>query len=243
MTTATQLTIWEFITAKTSQSLESEQDSKGTEVVSLEKYLGCCGKRGKKIDLNGLSMRTLKECLAQTEDSIISTYSLRWIGGGYDIEWELFNSKDYGVPQNRERVYTVGHLRRFGSRKIFPICGPDAENSIQVEQIGKDGTSKRENPNQNRVYSGGGLSPSLNCMEGGGREPHIPVSISRNGIGGGRTNAQTLMSRDYKGIGNQEMTAVLELINQSKDNQENMQTLLPQEKTEVLVIKDKQELL
>jgi DNA (cytosine-5)-methyltransferase 1 len=104
--------------------------------------------------------------------------------GGYDIEWELFNSKDYGVPQNRERVYTVGHLRRFGSRKIFPICGPDAENSIQVEQIGKDGTSKRENPNQNRVYSGGGLSPSLNCMEGGGREPHIPVSISRNGIGG-----------------------------------------------------------
>jgi hypothetical protein len=51
------------------------------------------------------------------------------------------------------------------------------------------------------------------------------------------------MSRDYKGIGNQEMTAVLELINQSKDNQENMQTLLPQEKTEVLVIKDKQELL
>lgn len=80
-------------------------------------------------------------------------------------------------------------------------------------------------------------------MEGGGREPHIPVSISRNGIGGNRTTAQTLMSRDYKGIGNQEMTAVLELTNQSKDNQENMQTLLPQEKTEALVIKDRQELL
>ena len=24
---------------------------------------------------------------------------------GYDIEWELFNTKDFGIPQNRERVY------------------------------------------------------------------------------------------------------------------------------------------
>lgn len=40
---------------------------------------------------------------------------------GYDIEWQLFNSKDWGVPQNRERVYTVGHLRTRGSRKIFPV--------------------------------------------------------------------------------------------------------------------------
>ena len=50
---------------------------------------------------------------------------------GYDIEWQLFNSKDWGVPQNRERVYTVGHLRRCGARKIFPIEGTDGENSIK----------------------------------------------------------------------------------------------------------------
>lgn len=49
---------------------------------------------------------------------------------GYDIEYELLNSKDFGVPQNRERVYTLGHLRARGSRKVFPIrsdCGPVAE--------------------------------------------------------------------------------------------------------------------
>lgn len=49
---------------------------------------------------------------------------------GYDVEWRIFNSKDYGVPQNRERVYTVGHLRRYGFRKIFSEEGASGENNI-----------------------------------------------------------------------------------------------------------------
>lgn len=38
---------------------------------------------------------------------------------GYDCEWEVFNSKDYGVPQNRERVYIIGHLREKGRREVL----------------------------------------------------------------------------------------------------------------------------
>ncbi len=30
---------------------------------------------------------------------------------GYDLQWQVLNSKDFGVPQNRERVLIVGHLR------------------------------------------------------------------------------------------------------------------------------------
>jgi DNA (cytosine-5)-methyltransferase 1 len=40
---------------------------------------------------------------------------------GYDLEWQLLNSKDFGVPQNRERVFIVGHLRGKSTRQIFPI--------------------------------------------------------------------------------------------------------------------------
>ena len=106
---------------------------------------------------------------------------------GYDTEWQIFNSKNWGVPQNRERVYTIGHFRAKGSRKVFPIGSTDGEDNIQVEQIGQQ-DSHRNNPNQYRVYSSGGVSPCLNCMEGGGREPHIPITISRNGVGGENSN-------------------------------------------------------
>ena len=50
---------------------------------------------------------------------------------GYDIEWQNINSKWF-VPQNRERIYTIGHLRRFGSRKVFPVTGAGGENSISI---------------------------------------------------------------------------------------------------------------
>ena len=50
---------------------------------------------------------------------------------GYDIEWQNINSKWF-VPQNRERIYTLGHLRRFGRAKILPVTGAGGENSISI---------------------------------------------------------------------------------------------------------------
>lgn len=40
---------------------------------------------------------------------------------GYFVEWQVLNSKDFGVPQNRERIYIVGHLGSQPGRKVFPI--------------------------------------------------------------------------------------------------------------------------
>ena len=38
---------------------------------------------------------------------------------GYDAQWRVLNSKDYGVPQNRERVFLIGYLRGTCSGEIF----------------------------------------------------------------------------------------------------------------------------
>jgi DNA (cytosine-5)-methyltransferase 1 len=40
---------------------------------------------------------------------------------GYDLQWQVLNSKDFGVPQNRERVFIVGYLAGEGRRQVFPI--------------------------------------------------------------------------------------------------------------------------
>ena len=54
---------------------------------------------------------------------------------GYDIQWEVLNSKDFGVPQNRERVLIVGHLRGTPRPQVFPIGRADAEDT---RNIGED---------------------------------------------------------------------------------------------------------
>lgn len=97
---------------------------------------------------------------------------------GYDVQWRILNSKNFGVPQNRERVYIVGHLRRDSRREVFSIFGEDGEvNQSNVKQIGNisDSQSFGGNPQTGRIYSEDGLSPTLNTMQGGGREPKVLV--------------------------------------------------------------------
>ena len=40
---------------------------------------------------------------------------------GYAVQWQVLNAKNFGVPQNRERVFIIGHLGGFGGRQVFPI--------------------------------------------------------------------------------------------------------------------------
>lgn len=40
---------------------------------------------------------------------------------GYDCQWQVLNSKNHGVPQHRERVIIIGHLRDSPRPKVLPI--------------------------------------------------------------------------------------------------------------------------
>jgi len=40
---------------------------------------------------------------------------------GYVLQWQVLNSKNFGVPQNRERVFVVGCLGEKRFRQVFPL--------------------------------------------------------------------------------------------------------------------------
>ena len=119
--------------------------------------------------------------------------------GGYDAEWQVLNSKDFGVPQNRERCFIIGHLRSRGSTEVFPVERADREDSIQI--IGhRDGYRRNT-----QVFSQEGITEALDTATGGGRGHHVamPCFIDLSYQKSELTNkARCLQARYSKGITN-----------------------------------------
>ncbi|MFB5518886.1 DNA cytosine methyltransferase [Enterococcus casseliflavus] len=106
---------------------------------------------------------------------------------GYDAEWEVHNSKDY-VPQNRERVFIVGHLRGGRTQQVFPFQRENrsaVENNIRPINDSKKTRELLNFDSTNRFYDVRGISPCLNTMQGGDREPKIAVIGNVNPSGRG----------------------------------------------------------
>lgn len=100
----------------------------------------------------------------------------------------MLNSKDFGVPQNRERVFIIGHLRGEGGRKVFPIDG-QIKNVNCVRQIGnlkiriKEATKKG--------YAEATIGDSVNISH--------PNSKTRRGRVG-KQIANTLLTGEEQGV-------------------------------------------
>ena len=164
-----------------------------------------------------LIMENVKNLLSSNQGRDFAEVIYQMDKVGYDAEWCVFDSAEV-VPQHRERVYIIGHLRGQRTRGVFPIqrqgkssakpkikvIANDSKtefgshNIVSDHGISKtiDATSYKHvprvaihqvgnylktssfggNPQRGRVYSPDGISPALNTMQGGGREPKVLIS-------------------------------------------------------------------
>lgn len=150
-----------------------------------------------------LIVENVKHLVSSERGTAFTTVLFELWEAGYDCEWCVVNSKDFGVPQHRERVYLVGHLRGGCAGKVFPFCGT---NPAPVKRLvdGKQGK---------RVYDPSGTSITLTASGGGfaGRtglyavDAQIPpcaafIDLSKEPKF--TDEARCLRARQYSGIGN-----------------------------------------
>lgn len=149
---------------------------------------------------------------------------------GYNTYYKVLNAKDYGVPQNRERVYLIIIQKELDNGKFtFP---KPFDNGIRLKDILEDEVDEKFYVNTPQAHElidslieSGKLDKEIsNAVRGGGRgslDCHQWDMVMDKKITGlfsekcGKfetetDTANTLLARDYKGFGNQRMTGVVE---------------------------------
>ena len=125
-------------------------------------------------------MENVKGLLSHDNGNTFKTIITTLTKLGYDVQWQVLNSKNFGVPQNRERVFIVGHLRGTPRPQIFPFTKNNCEDIVLptiTTRVTADSNGTyvgKRSPRQiiggsqgNRVYDPKGISTTLASQAGG----------------------------------------------------------------------------
>lgn len=114
---------------------------------------------------------------------------------GYDTEWDVLSPTQFGIPQLRKRVFIVGHLRKRGSRKVFPLTvhggKGTGKNEVALKELTK-GVSDAF-----RVYDPSSFARTQKAESGGtgGKTGLYEVDFNR-GINGAVKRIRRLTPRE-----------------------------------------------
>lgn len=155
-------------------------DTRGTLFFEIARILG--DKRPRYFLLENV-----KGLLSHEEGKTFQTILKVLTDLGYGIEWQVLNSKNHGVPQNRERVFIIGDSGEGSGSKIFPLGESNKKNNGNVKDIssaldanywkgpsrGFGGRARqmieltKDVSDAQRVYDSNGLAKTLKGLGGG----------------------------------------------------------------------------
>lgn len=142
------------------------EDTRGTLFFEIARF-------AQKIQPRYLFLENVKGVLSHDQGNTYGTMLYTLDGLGYDCEWQVLNSSQFGVPQNRQRLFLIGHLRRFGRRKIFPISRTDQATDIPIQILAhRDGFRRNT-----QVFSPEGITETLDTGQGGGRGHYTVIPV------------------------------------------------------------------
>ena len=129
---------------------------------------------------------------------------IRWLDSiGYNTYYQVLNSKHYGIPQNRERIFAVSIRKDIDDGKFkFPEQIP---LTTRLKDILEKNVDEKYYLSSDKVES-----ILVNFIARQNEVSGINLKDQATTFDGLTDVAHTLMARDYKGFGNQSMTGVIE---------------------------------